>query len=486
MGGMAKDLQSYLREYEERNPCDVLRVGREISLKYEITAYVWAFQKLGKYPILIFENVRLGNGERSPWPVVTNLVSTRKRAADAAGLELATASKTALRKIQTERRPPLKVRREEAPCKEVIRKVPGEMTLFDLPVPHYTTFDGGPFLSSGYLTVQEPHTRIDNSNLVRGNIWEEDCVGVGIVAAHNKRIYQMYEEAGRDMPVCYWIGHHPAALMGGQAKLKFPESHFEAMGAMLGEPLRIAPSETLGEDFWVPADAEFVIEGFVPAGRRAPEGPFAEYPHYYGAQRWSPFMKVTCITHRKDALFHALTPGSAEQHLIGIFGKEGKVYEVVKGIVDGVQNVHMPLSGTSTMHVYLQVRKRKPSDGREAVLAALLSDRLVKHAIAVDEDVDIFDEREVLWAVAAHTQWDKDVIILPKMMGGERDPSGNDPPIDTKGGIDATRPLPAEKIFPPKITVPREIREAINAETISRLFEPGEVDGVPIPKLGEI
>ena len=118
-------------------------------------------------------------------------------------------------------------------------------------------------------------------------------------------------------------------------------------------------------------------------------------------------------------------------------------------------------------------------------MAALLADPLVKHAIAVDEDIDIFDEQEVLWAVATHTQWDEDVIILPKMTGGLRDPSGGDP-VGTKGGIDATRPLPSEKLFPPKITIPREVREKINVKTISSFFEAGEVDAVSTPKLGEV
>ena len=86
------------------------------------------------------------------------------------------------------------------------------------------------------------------------------------------------------MPAAYWVGHHPLVLLGAATHVGPDESHFETAGGTVGAPLRLVPSETLGEDFLVPADAEIVIEGYVPKGRRHPEGPFGEYTRYVGPQ----------------------------------------------------------------------------------------------------------------------------------------------------------------------------------------------------------
>ena len=95
---------------------------------------------------------------------------------------------------------------------------------------------------------------------------------------HNALNFGKYERAGREMPCAYWVGHHPLACLAAQARLGYPESHYHAMGGLLEEPLRLVPSETLGEDFLVPADAEVVVEGYMQPGVRVPEGPFGEYP----------------------------------------------------------------------------------------------------------------------------------------------------------------------------------------------------------------
>ena len=482
---MPKDLHVFLKEYEKNHPEDVIHVEKEISTRYEITAMVKAFEKKNQYPILIFHNVTMEKGKKSPFPVVTNIVATRARAAEGAGVDLSRAALEVMRKSRKERKTPVQISRKEAPCKEVIKKVPQEMSLFDIPFVRHNALDGGPFFSSGFFTVYDLDTHIDNCALIRGNIWEDDRTGVGIYSPHSTLVFKKYEDRGLDMPAVYWIGHHPGGIIGSQMKQGFPESHYESMGGMLGEPLRVVPSETLGDDFLVPADAEFIVEGYLPAMKRAPEGPFGEYPRYYGPQRWNPYMKVTCITHRKDAYFHDLTPGAPEHYLTGCFGIEAVLFENVKKAVPGLKNVYMPVSGCCRFHAYLQIAKQKAADGREAILAALLSDPRIKHVISVDDDIDLFDEREVLWAVATRTQWDQDVIIIPNLTGGLRDPSAGDPK-SAKGGIDATKPLAKDMIFPYEIKSPIDVVKKINPNTLADYIPREKLEKVPVPKSGEI
>ena len=91
-------------------------------------------------------------------------------------------------------------------------------------------------------------------------------------------------------------------MIGAGTHVGPEESHYETSGGILGAPLRLVPSETLGDDFLVPADAEVVIEGYVACGQRKPEAPFGEYTRYSGPQRWSPLLKVTAVTHRRGPL----------------------------------------------------------------------------------------------------------------------------------------------------------------------------------------
>jgi UbiD family decarboxylase len=479
---MARDLRTFLAEYERHHPEQVVHVEKEVSSKYEVTAFIRAFEKQNKYPIMIFHRVRNERGDIAAWPVITNLCATRSRNAEAIGVSPREVARAVVRLSRAEARKPVVVSRQQAPCKDVVRKVPQELSLFDLPAIRQHALDGGPFFSAGFLTVIDPDTGIDNCALIRGNIWEDDRTGVGAYSPHTTLIYRKYEERREDMRAVYWLGHHPAGILGAQMKLDFPQSHYESMGGLLGEPLRLVPSETLGDDFLVPADAEFIVEGIVPALKREPEGPFGEYARYFGPQRWNPYMKVTCITHRRDAMFHNLCAAGPEHFMTGAFGIEAIAYESIKRVVPGVQNVCMPMSGCSRFHLYVQIKKQKASDGRDAILTGILADPRIKHVFAVDDDVDIFDEKHVLWAVATRSQWDRDLIVVPDLTGGLRDPSAGDP-RSAKGGIDATKPLAKDMVFPLENYLPAEITEKISVERPNEYIPDDVVARVPTGEL---
>ena len=146
--------------------------------------------------------------------------------------------------------------------------------------------------------------------------------------SHNVMNYAAHEERGKEMKIAYWIGHHPAVIMRATSALGYPESHYVAAGAVAGQPLRLAPSETLGDDFLVPADAEFVIEGVMAPEKRALEAPFGEYPRYYGPQRMSPVFDVTALTCRNGAIWDSYLVGIDNNY--GGTQEEADIYSRVK------------------------------------------------------------------------------------------------------------------------------------------------------------
>lgn len=222
-------------------------------------------------------------------------------------------------------------------------------------------------------------------------------------------------------------------------KLGYPESHYGAMGGLLGEPLRLVPSESLGDDFLIPADAEVVVEGMLKSYELFPEGPFGEYGGYIGPQRANPQFEVTAITHRKDALWHNIMVGHPDHQVMGGLSLEAAIYETVKQRVPSLVNVHVPLSGNCRFHIYLQLDKPWRGDAREAIMSALTVNYVLKHVFVFDMDIDIYDEREVLFAIATRSQWDRDVMLFPSLKSSFVDPSVVSD-LGCKGGIDCTKP----------------------------------------------
>jgi 2,5-furandicarboxylate decarboxylase 1 len=478
---MAKDLRGFLIEYEKAFPGQVVRVDKKISTKYEITAFMKAFQRQNKFPIVIFNNVTTENGKLSKLPVITNLMASRERIAWLIGTRMKEASFYMADRINTGKQKPIKIDKKDSPVKEVKFRVPQDISLFDLPFVRHHILDGGAFGTSTMVMCYEPDTGNDNFACHRMNIWEDNLSGINMApAAHLGSIFRKYETMDRDMPCCIWSGHHPAGMIGAQTKMNIGDSHYEAMGAMLGEPVRVTESELYGSDFLVPADAEVVIEGVIPAHRRHPEGPFGEYHEYIGPQRWSPYFIAKLVTMRSDALWNDIAPGTPDHQLAAVFGFEQHIYNAVKKMVPGIKNVYMPVSGCCRLHVYIQIQKDRSTDGREAIMAALSAEPRIKHVFVFDEDIDIFDEKRVLWAIATRTQWDKDLIVIKRLSGVVLEAE------TAKGGLDATMPLPSERSFPVTLLVPTDVEEKINEGTINQWLPQDVLDKVPYAKPGEV
>jgi len=465
---MRKDLRTYLKQLERDNPHAILRIVKPLKVAYEITALQRKLDALKKYPVIIVQRPVLDNGEESPFPVVTNLTASRELCAEILGVDPRRVAMEYGAKVAN-RIAPVVVPRGEAPVKQVIERGK-EVNLFKFPILTHNYMDPGPYICSGFVTCADPDTGIDNTSLQR--IWVKHPRRTGYwaaVSSHNMQNILKWWKRGQNMPVAVWIGHHPAAIAGGQSRLGYPESHYPAMGGVMGEPLQLVATETFGEELMVPADAEIVIEGYVPKGVFEAEGPFGEYPGYIGPQRPSTVIEVTCVTYRRDAIYHGIGVGLVDTLvMLGNFQLEARIYSVVKSVLPELMNVFVPISGRRN-HVYLQVKKTRPGIGKDAIMAALPCDSRIKHVIVVDEDVDLFNESDVLWSVAYRSQWDKDLVVVKGTAVFPLDPSlpapGN---IGTRGGIDATAPPPIgiglPRFYQMVSKTPEEVAEAIKVE----------------------
>jgi len=284
---------------------------------------------------------------------------------------------------------------------------------------------------------------------------------------HGGEFLRRAERQGRPVEIAIGIGVHPAVGIASQNREAMGSDDYGLAGALLGQPLRVVQGAFVS--FPVPADAEIVIEGIVPPGVRKLEGPFAEYPSTYGPRREAPVVEVRAITHRRDAIYQDLNSAQQEHLALWIVpGREASLFSKVLAVFPTLKAVHIPFSGAG-YHAYLAIEKVRDGDGKNVILSAMGADPLLKHVVAVDEDIDIFRESDVLWAVATRVQADQSLFTIPGGRTSPLDPSsyGLTKPYSgeglvTKMGIDATRPLGVP--FPERLLPTPEERQRIRLE----------------------
>ncbi|MSO64654.1 MAG: UbiD family decarboxylase [Alphaproteobacteria bacterium] len=298
-------------------------------------------------------------------------------------------------------------------------------------------------------------------------------------ASHNTRNLRNFWAKNEPCPVVFWIGHHPTVLMGSQAKLKCPESHWAAAGGLLGAPVRLVPSITFGAKLLVPADAEIVIEGYAPANVWEPDGPSGEYTGYMGPQVAAPVCEVTRITRRRNAIYHGYGSGHADMLVPDNMVMEGKVSGMVRPVAPSLQRIHVPVSGWR-FHAYMQFKNPAIGEVRDALMTAMGFRRL-KAIIAVDDDIDIFNDSEMMWALATRVQWERGAIVASGLSGSLMDPSlPRGARTVQKVGIDATL-APAEVAGVPRPVPPRNRVGDEALQSAKALLE--RIDGAAWPRL---
>ncbi len=461
---MTMDLRDFLEDLQERLPHDFVRIERPVAPKdFEVTALLQHLENQRKFPVLFFEKPLDLNGKPSPFPLLSNVFATRQRCA--LSLRMKTNEDELPLSLEYARREdrllaPEVISTAEAPVKQVVKRG-NDADIFELPVVRHHAMDPAPYIDMTPV-MKDPEGNFYNISFQRNMVKGPRKLGLHMSPRHNWQIHRKHEEQNRPTPVAIVISHHPAFYLGSLNVSPFGVDDYAKVGAIMGSPLRLAPSETWGEDFMVPADAEMVIEGHVLPNVKEVEGPFGEFTGYYGPQRMRNVVEVTAITHRSDAIFQHIFTGHRDTWVLGGIPKEGSLFNLIRGVVPTVKAVHFPISGSFRFNCYISIDKKVDGETKQAALAALGGCDFVKHVVVVDADIDIYNEEEVLWAMATRVQADQDVDIIKNVKGNTLDPSQTDNIMTAKMIIDATKPV--QRPYEARVSVPKTAMEKTRLE----------------------
>jgi 2,5-furandicarboxylate decarboxylase 1 len=369
-------------------------------------------------------------------PVVANLFADRSWIADALGVEVASLLST----FQNAVRHPLPwVEIATAPSQEVVHEKVD--LLNQLPIPKHNEHDSGPYITAALLIARNPKTGIQNVSIHRCQVSGPDRIGVLLLPRHTLHYFRMAEEAGEGLEIALVIGVHPACILASQAIAALDSDEMEIAGALLGRPIEMVKCRT--NRVRVPAHAEIVIEGRILPKVREPEGPFGEFPQYYGPRADREVIQVDAITHRRNPIFHTITGGGVEHLLLGGIPREATLLEHLQRSFPSVRDVRLTRGGTCRYHLAVKIDKRSQGEPKNIIMGAFGGHYDIKQVVVVDIDVNIDDEREIEWAVATRFQADRDLVVVSGAQGSKLDPS-SDNGISAKMGIDATKPLSVE------------------------------------------
>jgi len=445
---MPQDLRSYLASIQQNQPDDFLLVSREVDPAYEITAItVKLEQEAKRRPILLFEKVK-----GTKFPVLTNLHAGRARLAAAIHAKPEQMQQDYLRAMENPIAPKLVA---NAPVQEVILQG-DEVDLYKLPQIHHHQEDAGAYITAAISFAKDPNNDIWNCAYNRLMIQGRDTTSIHLtLAKHLWEFQRSAESQGKALPVAFAIGVHPAIALGCLAIGSIDEDERAIMGGLLGDPLELVKCAT--SDILVPAHAEMIIEAEILPHARTAEGPFGEFTGYSLGERQREVVKVRAITHRRDAIFQDITVGHLDHLMLSTTPIEANLYRAVRAMVPTVKAVRVPAPFTC----YVSIEQRISGQGKNAILAVLGADLYMKRVVVVDHDVDVFNDRQVNWAIATRCQPDRDIIIVSNARGSDLDPSTQEDGNTAKWGVDATA-KPSLAAYTPRHGIPRDVWQRIN------------------------
>jgi UbiD family decarboxylase len=445
---MSQDLRTYLDLVKRDRPEEFLVVPREVDPAHELTAItVKLEQEAKRRPILLFEKVK-----GSKFPVLTNLHASRSRLALAMNAKPEEMQKVYLRAMEKPMPPKIV---SKAPVKDII--LTGEkINLYDVPQIIHHEGDAGAYITAAISFAKDPTGPTWNCAYNRLMIKGRDTTSIHLTSAkHLWEFHRVAEARGEALPVAFAIGVHPAIALGCLAIGPIDEDERSIMGALLGEPLELIQCET--SDLLVPAHAEMILEAEILPKERTSEGPFGEFTGYSLGERQREVVKVRAITHRKDAIFQDICVGHLDHLMLSTTPIEANLYRAVRAMVPSVKAVRVPAPFTC----YVSIEQRISGQAKNVILAVLGADLYMKRVVVVDHDVDIFNDRQMSWAMATRCQPDRDIAIITNARGSDLDPSTKEDGYTAKWGVDATA-KPSLAAYTPRHRIPREVWQRIN------------------------
>src|SRR3989441_12686453 len=422
-----------VREWLERFSDDVLRIDADTSREVEATRIL---VREPRRPV----HFRSLDGSEA----VGNLWSTRGRVAAA----LRTPAETLLGHLMEAQGHPKDTRLvDSAPF---LKHGSTNVNLLDLPVPKLFPRDAGRYITAGVWVAEWKGVR--NLSFHRILLLAKDRGACRIVPRHLRHMYNEAIQAGEELKVAVCIGLDPWNLLAGGTSVEYGVDESRIASALtqscLGKPVDMV---RIKDGLTVPADAEYVLEGRL-INETHDEGPFVDAVRTYDRVRKEPVLVVERIYHRDDPIFHIIVGGLDEHFMFMGMPREPVIYQAVSRAVPHVKAVRLTEGGCAWLHAAVSIRKQHQGDAKNAIMAAFGAHTSMKRVVIVDEDIDIFDDRDVEWAIATRFQADRGLVVLNDVRGSSIDPSARDG-FTSKMGIDATRPLGADPTMFDKATL---------------------------------
>jgi len=410
----------------------VRTIDRTVPLEIEPTRILMEEQRS---PVLFKDlNGRMAAG---------NLWSDRDRVTDALGLKKGGLTKALLQALASPR-PVEEVKK--AGFEDIVKE---KFDLMDLPIPKYFPEDGGRYVTAG-VAIAEFEGKL-NISFHRLMLMEGNKFAIRLVPRHLFTMHKLAKEKGEELKVAFVIGTCPSVLLAGATSTDFEMNELEIASALrfigLKEGLKVRRTKT---GIPVPADADYVLEGRL-TSEMVDEGPFVDITGTYDIVRTQPVFQVDRLYQRKDAILHLILPGGLEHYLLMGLPREPVIFKTVRQVVPRIHAVRLTEGGCCWLHGVISITKNKEGDAMNAAMAAFTGHPSMKQVIVVDQDIDIYDDRQVEWAVASRFQASRGLLVINNAAGSSLDPSAEG--TTSKLAIDATKPLGDTKAFD-KATLP--------------------------------
>lgn len=437
-------LRDWASDLEQRG--DLVVVDDPVSTKYEIAAYVKkSCNENG--PAFRFTNV-----EGHDMDVLAGLYGTKDRVLEAIGVKTLDEGIETYINADANRIDPVMV--DDGPVREVIDTAPD---LERIPIVDHSERDAGHYITAGTLVANLPHTGTRGQGIHR--MLRKGPDELTIWAPQERRIgyaYRVNGDEGKKTEVAIVVGAPPHVTMGGIANAPHSVDKYSIASGLVGSPLELVDCETI--DVQVPAHAELVIEGVIDPDRMVPEAPFGEFPGCYSGERRTPVVDITGIMRREDAMYHTVLTGfpPTENNYMNWVPRSATIKQDAERAVPGVKQamVKCGTSGGNGMYeAFVAIDKRLEGEAWNVISSVLGGRSQAKYCTVVDDDIDLYDEKQINWAMNTRVQPNRDVMTFPAMVGAPLDPSG--PPRQSqKMGVDATKPIDEDHQVYDRVEVP--------------------------------
>ncbi len=448
---MYKNLQEFIIALEKSG--ELIRVKKFVSPVLEITEITDRISKAGG-KALLFENTG------TDFPVLINSMGSMKRICIALGVKDLDDVGKEMEKLFKQLLSPKdgfvdklkllptlnevaswmpKVIHKKVPCQEIIMNNPD---ISKLPVLQCWPYDGGKFITLPLVHTIDPLTGIRNVGMYRMQVFEKDLTGMHWhIHKNSARHFREYKKLGRIMPVAVALGGDPVYTYAATAPL--PDNIDEYLFAGFLRKKKVELVKCITQNIEVPADADFVIEGYIdPREELIWEGPFGDHTGYYSLPDWYPKFHITCITHRKDAVYPATIVGIPPQEDANIGKATERIFltPIRMAMLPEILDMSMPPEGVFHNLVVVKIKKEYPGHAAKVMNSLWGAGQMMfnKMMIVVNEDVDIHNPASLIQNIFENLNIPDD-IILSRGPVDVLDHSSSEFAYGGKIGIDATK-----------------------------------------------